>query len=76
VEDDSRSRRRRQNSQIDRGAAVESYPFAGHSRTNCLLVCQGEDAVSLCYVEAYRDGRTFVCGKTATLRGWVADDEG
>ena len=47
VEDDSRSRGRGQNPQADRGAAVETHSGAGHRGTNCLLMCQRGDCISL-----------------------------
>src|ERR1700681_3839051 len=46
MEYDSRSGIRGPNPQANRGAAMETHSCAGHSSTNCLLVCQ-EDGVSL-----------------------------
>src|ERR1700686_2304949 len=41
MEYDSRSGTRGPNPQANRGAAMETHSRAGHSSTNCLLVCQG-----------------------------------
>src|SRR5258708_1100012 len=47
LEHDSRSRWRGQNPQVDRRAAMETHTAAGDRSANCLLMCQGEDGVSL-----------------------------
>jgi hypothetical protein len=41
MKNDSGSRRRGQDAQANRGAAVETLSCAGHSGANCSLVCQG-----------------------------------